>query len=408
MRYLVQKFGGTSLATPELREQVVSKITAAKNEGYLPVVVVSAIGRQGDPYATDTLLKFVCGINPEISTRELDNLMACGEIISGVAMVATLERHGLKAVFLTGGQAGIITDEQHNNACIIEVNPKLIHKYTADETIVVVAGFQGQTKDGLVTTLGRGGSDTTAAALGVALNAEAVDIYTDVDGIMTADPRIVENARTLDVITYNEICQLAHEGAKVVHPRAVEIAMQKNIPLRVKCTFSDAPGTLVTSYTENGVVEIKRDRVITGITHIPNVTQLKIDISDSPADEYPQLKIFKSMALAGISVDFININPDVVIYTVKDDTASKAVQILENMGFAPVITPKCAKVSTVGAGMAGVPGVMASILQALAHEKIKVMQTSDSHSTIWCLVKQEEMEKAIRALHNHFALGEQN
>ena len=406
MKYLVQKFGGTSLATPQLREQVAQKIIAAKNEGLAPVVVVSAIGREGDPYATDTLLKFIGGINPDISPKELDNLMACGEIISGVAIVATLEKEGHQAVFLTGGQAGIVTDDSHTDAHIIEVNPKLIHKYAAEGTIVIVAGFQGQTADGLITTLGRGGSDTSAAALGVALNAEAIDIYTDVEGIMTADPRIVENARVLDVITYNEICQLAHDGAKVIHPRAVEIAMQKNIPIRVKCAFSDAPGTLVTASVENGNVEINRDRVITGITHIPNVTQLKVYTSEFPESEHPQLKIFKAMSLAGISVDFINVHPDVVIYTVKDEVATKAVQILENMGFAPVITPCCAKVSAVGAGMAGVPGVMASIMEALVTENIKILQTADSHSTIWCLVEQDEMEKAIRALHNQFVAGE--
>jgi aspartate kinase len=405
MKYLIQKFGGTSLASPELREQVVQKIISAKNEGYTPVVVVSAIGRQGDPYATDTLLKFVGGINSDIPPKELDNLMACGEIISGVAMVATLEKHGHRAVFLTGGQAGIITDDRHNDAHIVEINPKLIHKYAADGMTVIVAGFQGQTEDGLVTTLGRGGSDTSAAALGVALNAEAIDIYTDVEGIMTADPRIVKDAKVLDVITYNEICQLAHEGAKVIHPRAVEIAMQKNIPLRVKCTFSDAPGTLVTSSTDDRTVEIKKDRVITGITHIPNVTQLRVYTSEFEAEQ-PQLKIFKAMALSGISVDFINIHPDVVIYTVKDDVSDRAVQILENMGFSPNVTPSCAKVSAVGAGMAGVPGVMASIIEALAAENIKILQTADSHSTIWCLVKQDEMERAIRALHRHFSLGE--
>ncbi len=406
MNYLVQKFGGTSLANAELREQVAQKVIAAKEEGYAPVVVVSAIGRQGDPYATDTLLKFIEGISPEISPRELDNLMACGEIISGVAMVATLSKHGYKAVFLTGGQAGIITDDSYTDAHIIQVNPKLIHKYAAEGTIVIVAGFQGQTEDGLVTTLGRGGSDTTAAALGVALNAEAVDIYTDVEGIMTADPRIVDNAKTLDMITYNEICQLAHEGAKVIHPRAVEIAMQKNIPLRVKCTFSDAPGTLVTAYTDNGTVEIKRDRVVTGITHIPNVTQIEVRTADINSAEQPQLRIFKAMAGAGISVDFINVHPDVVIYTVKDEVAAKAVKILKDLGFSPETAPHCAKVSAVGAGMAGVPGVMASIMEALAGENIRILQTADSHSTIWCLVRQDEMEKAIRALHNYFALGE--
>lgn len=405
MKYLIQKFGGTSLASPELREQVVQKIISAKNEGYTPVVVVSAIGRQGDPYATDTLLKFVGVINADIPAKELDNLMACGEIISGVAMVATLEKHGHRAVFLTGGQAGIITDDKHTDAHIVEVNPKLIHQYAADGLTVIVAGFQGQTAEGLVTTLGRGGSDTSAAALGVALNAEAIDIYTDVEGIMTADPRIVEDAKVLDVITYNEICQLAHEGAKVIHPRAVEIAMQKNIPLRVKCTFSDAPGTLVTASTDDRTVEIKKDRIITGITHIPNVTQLKVYTSEFEADQ-PQLKIFKAMALSGISVDFINIHPDVAIYTVKDDVSAKAVEILENMGFSPVVTPSCAKVSAVGAGMAGVPGVMASIIEALAAENIKILQTADSHSTIWCLVKQDEMERAVRALHKHFSLGD--
>lgn len=406
MKYLVQKFGGTSLNSPERREQVAQKIIRAKQEGFQPVVVVSAIGRQGDPYATDTLLKFVEAINPEIPAKELDNLMVCGEIISGVAMVATLEKHGHKATFLTGGQAGIITDDNFTDAHIVEINPKRISKLAAEGFIVIVAGFQGQTADGLVTTLGRGGSDTSAAALGVALNAELVDIYTDVDGIMTADPRIVENARTLDVITYNEICQLAHEGAKVIHPRAVEIAMQKNIPLRIKCTFSDAPGTLVTSNTDNGSVEINRDRVITGITHIPNVTQLKIDTTDPTDIENPHLKILKSMALAGISIDFINVHPDMVIYTVKDNVASKAVEVLENMGFKPVVTPKCAKVSAVGAGMAGVPGVMANITEALVAENIQILQTADSHSTIWCLVRLEDMEKAIRALHGYFALGE--
>jgi len=403
MKYLVQKFGGTSLTTQALREQVAEKIIRAKEEGYMPVVVVSAIGRSGDPYATDTLLKFVEGIHADLPLRELDTLMSCGEIISGVSMVATLEKMGHKAVFLTGAQAGIITDESYTDAHIIEVKPGLVQRYAANGVIVVVAGFQGATKEGEITTLGRGGSDTTASALGVALNAEAIDIYTDVEGIMTADPRIVSDAKILDTITYNEICQLAHEGAKVIHPRAVEIAMQKNIPIRVKCTFSDAPGTLITAYGENGTIDIIRDRVITGITHIPNVTQLRIPTAeqlDAP------LKIFKAMAGAGISVDFINVHPDVVIYTVKDEVSPKAVELLEQMGFKPSIVPNCAKVSAVGAGMAGVPGVMATIVEAITDEEVRILQTADSHSTIWCLVRQDEMEKAIRALHRKFGLSD--
>lgn len=405
MRFLVQKFGGTSLTTPERREQVAQKIIGAKEEGYAPVVVVSAMGRQGDPYATDTLIKFIEGINPDVPPRELDTLMSCGEIISGVAMVATLEKHGHKAVFLTGGQAGIITDNRHMDAHILEIDPQNIVQLAAEGYVVIVAGFQGRTAEGVVTTLGRGGSDTSASALGVALDAEAIDIYTDVDGIKTADPRIVENAKTLDVITYNEICQLAHQGAKVIHPRAVEIAMQKNIPLRIKCTFTDAPGTLVTATTGNNNVEINRDKVITGIAHIPNVTQLKIYTGEEfVSKDNPQLKVLKAMALAGISIDFINVNPDAVIYTVKDTVANKAVELLRNMGFEPVVTPGCAKISAVGAGMAGVPGVMARIMEALVSENIRVLQTADSHSTIWCLIGQEDMEKAVRALHNYFAL----
>ncbi len=406
MKFLVQKFGGTSLASKELREQVADKVADAKDEGYSPVVVVSAIGRQGDPYATDTLLRFIESISSEVAPREIDTLMACGEIISGVAMVATLQARGYKAVFLTGAQAGIITDENYTDAHILEINPALIHQYASQDTIVIVAGFQGATKDGDITTLGRGGSDTSAAALGVALNAEAVDIYTDVEGIMTADPRIVHDAKTLDVITYNEIVQLAHQGAKVIHPRAVEIAMQKNIPLRVKCTFSDAPGTLVTAQADDGTIEIKKDRVITGIAHIPNVTQLKIVTANYPEVDDAPLRIFKAMALAGISVDFINVYLEAVVYTVKDDVSKKAIEILENMGFAVEAVPGCAKVSAVGAGMAGVPGVMASIVEALTEEQVKILQTSDSHSTIWCLVKQPDMEKAIRALHRKFKLNE--
>ncbi|MFZ5640865.1 MAG: aspartate kinase [Bacillota bacterium] len=403
MKYLVQKFGGTSLTTQALREQVAEKIIRAKEEGYMPVVVVSAIGRSGDPYATDTLLKFVEGIHTDLPLRELDTLMSCGEIISGVTMVATLEKMGHKAVFLTGPQAGIITDDNHTDARIIEVKPGLIQRYAAKGIVVIVAGFQGATKEGEITTLGRGGSDTTASALGVALDAEAIDIYTDVEGIMTADPRIVSDAKILDSITYNEICQLAHEGAKVIHPRAVEIAMQKNIPIRVKCTFSDAPGTLITAYGENGTIDIKRDRVITGITHIPNVTQLRIPTADQ--FDAP-LKIFKAMAESGISVDFINVHPEIVIYTVKNEVSAKAVQLLESIGFKPGVTADCAKVSAVGAGMAGVPGVMAMIVEAITAEGIRILQTADSHSTIWCLVRQDEMEKAIRALHRKFGLGD--
>ncbi|GAB6180715.1 aspartate kinase [Desulfotomaculum defluvii] len=408
MRFLIQKFGGTSLVSQDLRELVANKIISAANEGFSPVVVVSAIGRQGEPYATDTLLSFILSINRDIPSREMDLLMSCGEIISGVAMVNTLQHMGHPAVLLTGEQAGIITDDNHNDARIIRVEPKKITHFAEQGKIVVVAGFQGVTENGEITTLGRGGSDTTASALGVALNAECIDIYTDVEGIMTADPRIVEDARILDTVTYNEICQLAHEGAKVIHPRAVEIAMQKNIPLRVRSTFSDAPGTLVTSHHGvYGTIDITRDRLASGVTHISGVTQLKIIVKDVTVEE-PGLRIFRSLALAGISIDFINVSPEIIMFTVKDEVAQKALAVLENLGIQPLVKPNCAKVSTVGAGMTGVPGVMASIVQGLTEEGVEILQSSDSHTTIWVLVDNDNMKKAIKALHRKFKLGQNN
>ncbi|HHU85332.1 MAG: aspartate kinase [Pelotomaculaceae bacterium] len=404
MKYLIQKFGGTSLADDEKRRKVASIVLEAKHNGFLPVVVVSAIGRSGDPYATDTLLSYAREHKKELTPREADLLMSCGEIISGVIMSTTLQKAGCPAVFLTGTQAGIITDSTHNNARILKIEPRHITRHCQEGKVVVVAGFQGVTEAGEVTTLGRGGSDTTAAALGVALGAVRVEIYTDVEGIMSADPRIVADARPLEAVTYNEICQLAREGAKVIHPRAVEIAMQKGIPLRIKCTFSEAPGTLVTSQDEinKGAIDITRDRTITGITHIPDITRIKINTGETENIPDFQGRIFKALALAGISVDFINVHPKVVYFTVKNTDSEKAVKILENMEIKPEVLRDCAKVAAVGAGMTGVPGVMAKIVDALAKERIQILQSADSYTTIWVLVKKEDMERSIRALHRQF------
>ncbi len=404
MSFIVLKFGGTSLIDDEMRKRVAAKVLKVREEGYSPVVVVSAIGRKGDPYATDTLLS-LAGINGiEFLPRESDLLMSCGEIIAGVVMTATIQKNGCPAVFITGAQAGIITNSDYNNARILKVNPEYIIKLAQEGKVVIVAGFQGVTEEGEITTLGRGGSDTTAAALGVALNAERVDIYTDVDGIMTADPRIVSDARPLKVITYNEICQLAREGARVIHPRAVEIAMQKNIPLRIRCTFSDAPGTLVTSCGEahKGAIDITGDRTITGITHIHDIARIRVN-TDLGADTPDfQNKIFAALAHALISVDFINVSPEAVLFTVNSAFVAKTVRIIENLGVCPEVLPDCAKVAAVGAAMTGVPGVMANIVEALARENIQILQSADSYTTIWVLVKKEDMEKSIRALHCQF------
>jgi aspartate kinase len=197
---------------------------------------------------------------------------------------------------------------------------------------------------------------------------------------------------------------LAYEGAKVVHPRAVEIVMQKNIPLRVKSTFSDTPGTLVTSSQEvyRGTIDITRDRTITGITQIPGIIQFKVNIEDGTQNLTLQRRLFKGLALAGISLDFINVYPDRVVFTVRGEVGQKAAQILENAGFNPEITSDCAKVAAVGGGMTEVPGVMAAIVEVLTKEDIQILQSNDSYTTIWVLVKREDMEKAVRALHRRF------
>jgi aspartate kinase len=403
MGILVQKFGGTSVATPEQRARVLHHIRKALAEEYRLVVVVSAMGRKGDPYATDTLLQLPKQYDDQITPREKDMLMSCGEIISATTISSMLTKHEIKNVVLTGGQAGIITNDHHTNAQILTVNPKRILRELEGNQVVVVAGFQGQTTDGEITTLGRGGSDTTATALGVALRADYVDIFTDVEGIMTADPRIVDDASYLERVTYTEMCNLAFQGAKVIHPRAVEIAMQTNTPIRVRSTMSDHPGTLVTNATESDRLAGEvRDLTIIGITQMADVTQIKIRLEQGQYDS--QLKVFKTMADHGISVDFISVNPSEIAYTVYDGMAERAAQLLTGLGLHPELTGGCAKVSVVGAGIAGVPGVMAKISEALTEEDIQILQSADSHTTIWVLVRGEDMVKAVRALHRKFDL----
>ena len=266
--------------------------------------------------------------------------MSCGEIISAVVLSNELQKFSISATALTGSQAGFLTSEDFNKARIKEVNPTRILKEFETHDVVVVAGFQGQSYAGEITTIGRGGSDTTAAALGVALDAERIEIFTDVNGIMTADPRVVKSARQLKIVTYTEICNLAYQGAKVIHPRAVEIAMQGKIPMRIRSTYSEDLGTLVTSsrVLEMGV-DIP-DRMITGIAHMSSITQIKVKTKESAYRL--QSEVFKSMAEAGISVDFINISPTGVVYTVPESLTEKAVHILEVLGFYPEVTEGCA------------------------------------------------------------------
>ncbi|QAS50947.1 aspartate kinase [Halobacillus litoralis] len=403
MKLLVQKFGGTSVRDLKSRSRAIHHVKNGLSEGYKVVVTVSAMGRKGSPYATDTLLGLVDFPHTIVTPREQDLMMSCGETISSIVFCHELCKEGISAVSLTGAQAGIMTNSDFTKAKITQMNPSRIFEELKDKDVVVVAGFQGQTLRGEVTTIGRGGSDTTAAALGAALQAECIEIFTDVDGIMTADPRLVQEARPLNTITYNEICNLAYQGAKVIHPRAVEIAMYAKVPIRVRSTYSDLPGTLVSGTKEDRLGQDISDRTVTGIAHMAGLTQIKVQSKEDPSKL--QSDVFKSMASANISVDFINISPSGVLYTIDHIYAEKAAQILNNLGYDPEIRNGCAKVSTVGAGITGIPGVTAKIVQTLTDIGIQILQSADSHTTIWVLIKEEDLVPAVNALHGTFQLS---
>jgi len=402
MNIIVQKFGGTSVRDEESRAHARKHIEKAVKDGYKVVVVVSAMGRKGEPYATDTLLSLVNGSQSLITKREQDLLLSVGETISSVVFANMLLQHNIKATAFTGAQAGFRTNNDHTNAKIIDMKCDRILKEFENVDVVVVAGFQGTTLNGDITTIGRGGSDTSAAAIGAALQAEWVDIFTDVEGIMTADPRIAENARSLSIVTYNEVCNMAYQGAKVIHPRAVEIAAAAKVPIRIRSTYSDGPGTLVTSVHHQSRGSDINDNIVTGIAHMGNISQIRVN---AKKDQYDfQTEIFKAMARESISVDFINISPNGVIYTVNDEMTDVAIAALEEIGYDPKVIRNCAKVSVVGAGIAGVPGVTAKIVNALSEKGITILQAADSHTTIWVLVKEDQLSLAVNALHDAFEL----
>lgn len=405
MRTLVQKFGGTSLATPERRALVAEKVLAARREGYQVAVVVSAMGRLGEPYATDTLLSLLEEAESAVSRRDRDLLLSCGEIISAVLVAADLSRRGVKATALTGAQAGIVTDAAFGDAHIREVVPVRVSEILREGGVAVVAGFQGVTREGEITTLGRGGSDTTAAALGVALQAELIEIYTDVEGVMTADPRLIPEARLLERVTYVEVAEMAHLGAKVIHPRAVEIAAAGRVPLRIKSALSEAPGTLVADWPPAGI-EIRGDRVVTGIAHVANLGQLRVRGVNGEDLSERQVELFATLARAGISVDLINVSPDLVSFAVAAGDLERARVLLADLGLMVEARRELAKVSAVGAGMRGVPGVMARVVAALKGVEIPIYQTADSHTNISCLVPEAALPKAVAALHREFRLDE--
>ncbi len=404
MRFLVQKFGGTSVRNQESRKHAIRHIQQATEEGYKVVVVVSAMGRKGEPYATDTLLDLVNYPNTRLTAREMDVLMSTGELISSIVMANELQEQGMVASALSGPKAGILTTNDHMDARINKVIPDELLKYFRTNDVVVVAGFQGEDEDGNITTLGRGGSDTSAVALGAALEADYVDIFTDVNGIKTADPGIVKNAKTLKVMTYNEIVHLAYEGSKVIHPRAVEIAMQEKIQIRVRSTYLDDEGTLVT-FKKTAVLDRGfKDQLVTGIAHQAGITQVNVTSAEEQSMQLHD-RLLNELASAGISVDFFNIFSKGLTFTVPNDKLTLTQEIVERLDVTYELNENCAKVSAVGAGIQGVPGVAAKVVSALAEHQIQILQSADSHTTIWLLIKETDLEKAVNALHDKFLLN---
>ncbi|MFC1898587.1 aspartate kinase [Candidatus Cloacimonadota bacterium] len=394
-KIVIQKFGGTSLQDQITREKAAVFVKERFEAGILPVVIVSALGRIGAPYATDSLLKLAEEIEPEINPREKDLLMSCGETISAVAFVQTLKKLGLKSFALTGAQAGIITDDNFGKARIQKVITDNLVKILENDVIPVVAGFQGMNENGEITTFGRGGSDTTASVLGSALQAEEIEIFTDVEGILSAEPKYVQQTSTIAEASYEEAVELAEKGAKVIHPRAVEIAASENIPIKIISTCTGINGTIIKN--------IKSDRPITGITIKDKIIFIQVT-PGSVSDFKPGLRIFQLLADNNISVDFIDIRPEQISFIIDDDDLQNTLKILNSGEFKYIIKKGLAKISAVGSGMTGMPGIMAKIVQALNSQEIEILECTDSRTTISCLIKSEEGNKATLALHDIFKL----
>lgn len=403
MNIIVQKFGGTSVSTKENRAKVIEKIIAKKNEGNQLVVVVSAMGRKGDPYSTDTLLESID--LRLIDQKELDLLISFGEVISSITLANEISKLGYKTEVLTGKDIGIITNDNFGSADVIDFDSLNIEKGLKEDKIIVVAGFQGATIDGDVTTLGRGGSDITAALLGGYLAAEYVEIYTDVDGIMTADPRIVKDAQVLREMSYSEVHQLAEDGAKVIHPRAIELAQRFDVPIFIKNTHSNSKGTYIEEInTKNTGSELllDSDKIMTAITYKKERVQVKIYEEDSNTIN----RLMKDLVRSDISLDLINFFKDYKVFTIDEDDRDKFMDLVKSYNFDYDITSNCCKISCIGNKMRGVPGVMANIFEALSVNEIDILQTSDSYNTIWCLINEKDLEKALMVLHTRFKLNE--
>ena len=393
MKIVVQKYGGTSVNTKKKREKIIVNAKEALLEGMSPVIVVSAMGRYPDPYSTDTLLSLLPDVN-DTDVRSRDMLSSIGEIISAVIVSEELRHTGMNSVALNGGQAGILTDDSFGEGEILSIDTKLLMKYIKSGIIPVVAGFQGTSENGNVLTLGRGGSDITAAALGGALKAEMVEIFTDVDGVMTADPNVVKSAELIDAIEYDDVFRLAEYGAKVIHPRAISHAMSANVPVAV-LNINNKRNAQHTIISDAG--DIPRGKsAFSAVTSIDKCSQVEITFSDMKKED----TMFKLLADNSISLDMINIFADRKIFIISSDMDSRIKDIINDLNLEYTVRSGFSKITVVGSYIVGVPGIIAKIIAALYSNEIPVFQSSDSSNTISVLVQSDKSQQAVNILHD--------
>jgi len=402
MALIVQKYGGSSVADAVCIKRVVENISKYHDEGNQVIVVVSAMGD-----STDDLITLAKQLNEKPSPREMDMLLSTGEQVPIALLSIALDSAGKSAVSLTGSQVGILTTNVHSKARIRKVNTQRIQKELDQNKIVIVAGFQGKTEEDEITTLGRGGSDTTAVALAAALKADMCEIYTDVTGVFTADPRVVSDAQKLNHISYDEMLELASLGARVLHVRSVELAKLYNVPMCVRSSYVNEEGTIVVSKDS-----LEKDVVVTGVAHDLNVA--KISIFDVPDQPGIASNIFTKLAKENINVDMIvqssmrdKIND--ISMTVPEEEMEKAVRTIKSVSKefddATIEADNdVAKVSIVGAGMISSPGVTAKMFHVLADNKINIDMISTSEIKVSCIVKRANAIKALQVLHDAFDL----
>jgi aspartate kinase len=386
---VVMKFGGTSVADPDKIRRVAARLVATKRAGSRVVAVVSAMG-----YHTDELLDLARQVSPQPKPRELDMLISVGERISCALVAMAISDLGTNAVSLTGSQAGIVTDTAHGKAKIVEVKAHRIHQALDDERIVLVAGFQGVSTEYDVTTLGRGGSDTTAVALAAALGADACEIYTDVDGVFTADPRVVPAAQKLHAVSYEEMLELAASGAKVLALRSVEFARNHGVMVHVRSTFTDEPGTWIREEDER----MLEKALISGVTHTVEEAVYEVD-GVRPAD------LFEALAAAEVNVDTIIQMDSRIVFSAPVDDRAHAEQALAGLGAGFAEQQGLGKVSVVGAGMKTHPGVAARTFATLRELGVEPKFVATSPIKIAFYVPQESVEPTVRALHDVFDLA---